>query len=173
VDKKAKDLDYYLSLKYDIIIREIDDPDGAFFQASTEELDPIAFYGVGETPEQAIECFKDTQKALFIDHLENGLPIPEPAPKVDDFYSGKFIVRTSPATHRRLVRMAKRNKLSLNSQINIILSEYSTHGDMLEIMRQSVEDMVTKQAKWNSQYLRPMIETTRRSGAKNSQVEAA
>jgi antitoxin HicB len=135
VKKNKKTIDYYMDLKYDVVLREITDEDGLYFKAFTKELDPIAFYGAGETPEEALKSFEVTKKDLFEIYLENGYEINEPEPEEDDFYSGKFIVRTSPITHRRLVHEAKKRKKSLNSLICETLEVYLAKGDFVDLAK--------------------------------------
>lgn len=133
--KNKKNLDYYLNLKYDVVLREITDEDGLYFKAFTKELDPIAFYGAGETSEQALKSFEETKKDMFEIYLENGYEIKEPEADEDGFYSGKFIVRTSPITHRRLVTEAKKRRKSLNSLICETLEVFLAKDDIVNVAK--------------------------------------
>jgi len=142
VKAETKNLDYYLSLNYEIVIRKITKYDKPFFQAYTRELDPVAFYGVGDTVEEAIKSLEETKEELFGDFIEKGFSIPEPEVIDDESYSGKFIVRTSPATHRKLARMAKKNKQSLNSQIKDILNTYLTKDGILEVAKKELKKAI-------------------------------
>jgi len=52
--------------------------------------------------------------------LEDGNPIPEPAP--DEDYSGKFVARLPRSLHRQLVETAEREGVSLNQFVNVALA---------------------------------------------------
>ncbi|NMC42381.1 MAG: toxin-antitoxin system HicB family antitoxin [candidate division Zixibacteria bacterium] len=135
---KKKDLNYYLGLDYDLIIRKITSEDGSFYQVTTRELSPAAFYGTGDAIEGAIRSFEETKKVLFKHHLERGIEIPEPEREEDSDYSGKFVVRTSPALHCRLVKIAKKNRQSLNSYVNAVLERTTTADDIMEATKQAL-----------------------------------
>jgi predicted HicB family RNase H-like nuclease len=137
--ERKKDLAYYLALDYDIIIRKLQADGETFFQAFTKELDPIAFYGTGDSPLEAIDSFNETKRVLFEDHLENDIPIPEPEREEEAFYSGKFVVRTSPVLHRRLINFAKKDGRSLNSYINAVLEKFSTTEDIVEVFKNAMQ----------------------------------
>lgn len=124
--KRRKDLNYYIGLDYDVKVVRVEDEDEVAYKAYAAELDPNAFYGVGSTKSEALESFEETRKQLIPIFLEDGIPIPEPEREPDDMPSGRFVVRTSPSTHRKLVRLSKKHNQSLNSFINAILEQYTT-----------------------------------------------
>lgn len=127
-----KNLEYYLNLKYDIIIQDRSENEEKLFIAFTRELNKDAFYGVGESPEEAIQSFNDVKVNMFEYLLDIGESIPEPRPIEDELPSGKFIIRTSPALHRQLIELAQENKQSLNSYVNEKLAK-ETILDEIEI----------------------------------------
>jgi len=141
---KDKDLRYYLSFNYDIIIRKIDKYDDVFYEATTRELDPLTFYGVGDTPEAAIESLEEVKQELFPYYLENGIPIAEPEPAERSLPSGRFIVRIPPAIHKRLISLANRNKQSLNAFITSIFERYTTKEALEEIFEKKVALVLEK-----------------------------
>lgn len=61
--------------------------------------------------------------------LEEGIPIPEPAP--DEEYSGKFVVRLPRSPHRQLAETAEREGVSLNQFINVALAQSVGHASAL------------------------------------------
>ncbi len=139
VKTRNKNLDYYLSLNYEIRLRKIDKYEEPLYQAYTRELDPVAFYGVGSTPDEAIRSFEETKREMFEDFLEHGYPIPEPEPIEDESFSGKFLVRTTPRMHRQLLRKAKQQNQSLNSLINEIFTIYLTSEGLVESAKKQIE----------------------------------
>lgn len=142
---RNKNLDHYLGLNYEIILRKIDKYDEPLYLAYAKELDPVAFYGVGRTPDEAIRSFEETKGEMFEDFLENGYPIPEPEPVEDEAFSGKFVVRTTPGMHRQLLRKAKRQNQSLNSLINEIFTIYLTSEGLIERAEKRIEKVLQKQ----------------------------
>ena len=154
---KDKDLQYYLGLKYDVIVREVEDEGGIDYKAFTRELSPDAFYGIGSTPAEAVESFNEVKEELFPYYLENDLAIPEPEPEPELLPSGRFVIRTSPKTHQALIRLADRNQQSLNAYVNSIFERVATAGDLTasftEYFQEAVlECMTAVQTKWDFQF---------------------
>jgi predicted HicB family RNase H-like nuclease len=118
----VKDLNYFNSLNYNIIIEKQEDNGAHWYIAYTNELGKFACYGRGETPADAIDSFEE-EKAVFIEYLfSEGKTIPEPQiPEIEKF-SGFFNVRTSPVIHAKLVKQSKDMDISLNLYLNQILS---------------------------------------------------
>lgn len=140
-----KKLEYYLNLDYDIKVDRIEDEDGFEYKAYSNELDKLAFYGVGDTKAEAIESFEEVREELFEYYFENGIPIPEPVRKKDEILpSGKFIIRTSPKTHAELIKLAEKNNKSLNQYINTLFDRFNTTELILENMKISLNKMTEK-----------------------------
>lgn len=172
MNPNKNDLDYYIGLNYDLIVRKNEDEDGTFFQVFTNELNRHEFYGVGDSEEKAIEHFHESKQDLFADYLKNGLKINEPEVKHEEIiYSGKFIVRTTPLNHMKLVQNAKRDKQSLNSHVNSIIDrhltvdEFSTlSADVLERSMQScVEQHMSDLSTYGFRALRTLETESERS----------
>lgn len=125
-----RDLAYYLSLEYpaEIVRRK----EGIF--AFLPDLDGCA--AQGETVEEALANLDVARKLWLQVRVEDGLPIEEPVSE-DDF-SGRVSLRMSPSLHADLARISRRQKISLNQLLNIILAEY-VGGDRL---RQQVLEAV-------------------------------
>jgi antitoxin HicB len=73
MDKPKKDLDYYLSLPYSILL--VPEGDGGWFAQIPELPGCMTF---GDTQAEVLELIEDA-KHLWLSHsLEEGDPIPEP-----------------------------------------------------------------------------------------------
>lgn len=73
-----------------------------------------------DTFEQIDEMIQDAMRGWIEVALADGLPIPEP--RIEEEYSGKFVVRVPKSLHRRLVRFAEGEGVSLNQYINMVLA---------------------------------------------------
>lgn len=145
-----KKLDYYLNLEYDLIIKKVKENNDFFYKVKTNELDDLAFYGVGDTIEDAINSFNEVKNNLFEYYYNEGLDIPEPektSTKDELLPSGKFIIRTSPQIHKKLIYYAKANKLSLNSYINALFNTLTTTSSILDSAEKLLTSIISKGAK--------------------------
>lgn len=127
-----KDLSFYLGLDYDIKVKKEYFEGESWFVAYAEELGKMACYGQGDNPAKAIESFLN-EKDDFISYLfESKQAIPEPIIDGNDIeiLSGTFNVRTSPAVHTLLAKVAKENRISLNLYVNQILSAAAHISEM-------------------------------------------
>lgn len=129
----VKTLDHYLSLNYPYeLIRDTEE--GGFF-VTHPDLDGCA--AQGETVEEAVENL-DVARELWIEtRLEDGLPVPEPAPEDP---SGRVSLRMPSSLHAKLVRVADRQGVSLNLLLNAALAEYvggaTTQITMQDLVRE-------------------------------------
>lgn len=71
-----KDLEYYLSLDYDIIVRELDEDEGSGWFAYYKDIKTIM--GDGENKDEAIKDVKNAFKEYVKISLKNGDNIIEP-----------------------------------------------------------------------------------------------
>ena len=79
---KQKDLSYYLSLRYHIVIQKHFDYEGEeYFRAEIHDLPGCA--AEGETVDEALERIWEAKRAWIEDRLEKGLNIPEPKDNVN------------------------------------------------------------------------------------------
>ena len=115
-----KDLNYYLSLPYRIVIEP--DPSG---ELTMYIPDLPGCISQGDTLEDAYRMINDAKIAWIETALEDGATIPEPANE-DDF-SGKFVVRVPKSLHKLLNEQAKQEGVSLNQYINFKLSKDSSN----------------------------------------------
>ena len=110
-----KTVEYYMSLPYTIELRR--DPDEGWF-VQVQEL--RGCMSQGETREEALAMIQEAMELWLEVALEDGLPIPEP--RLEESYSGKFVVRVPQSLHRELVESAAREGVSLNQYINVTLA---------------------------------------------------
>lgn len=127
----TKNLSYYLSLDYDVIVSRMEEDGDVIYKAYSGDLDSYVFYGAGETKAEALESFENTKNELFKDYLEEGRNIPEPTREDKTLPSGKFLLRIDPRIHQKLVQLARKRKKSLNSFIDQILVSYTTADDII------------------------------------------
>jgi antitoxin HicB len=109
-----KTVDYYMNLPYTIELRR--DPEEGWFVRVRELRGCMS---QGDTLEEAVAMIQDAMLAWLETALEDGLPIPEP--HLEEDYSGKFVVRVPRSLHRDLVENARREGVSLNQYINVVL----------------------------------------------------
>jgi len=86
----------------------------------TEVLDLNRCIADGETAEEAIHNLEDAIISWIKTAGELNRPIPLPS---DDFYSGKWVIRTPKSLHRKLSELSKREGVSLNTLTVSLLSE--------------------------------------------------
>ncbi len=68
------------------------------------------------TPVQALEGLAGVVRDVLVDLAASGEPIPEPLS--ERTYSGRFVVRVPAEVHRRLVRDAAEQHVSLNRLVS-------------------------------------------------------
>jgi len=100
----------YLELPYNIIIRHVTDESGSYYFAKVQELDGCMSDGI--TVEEVYANIREAMEGWIETRLENGFDIPMP---VDvDNYSGKFVLRLPKSLHARLALEAEKDGVSLN-----------------------------------------------------------
>ena len=115
-----RDLSDYLKLPYTIEFRRevTDEAEGETWFARVVELPGCMTEG--DTLEEAAALIKDAMAAWIEVALEDKRPIPEP--KAADEYSGKFVVRLPKTLHRDIADIARREGVSLNQWVTVVLS---------------------------------------------------
>jgi len=111
-----KDVKYYMSLPYKIVIQK--DPYGGFF-AEVEELEGCMTQG--ETYQEAYENILEAMEGWLEVAIERNINIPEP--QITSHYSGKFTLRIPKSLHEKLAQNAKKENVSLNQYAIHLLSE--------------------------------------------------
>jgi len=117
----SKTLEHYLNLPYRVEIMPLSEADGGGFMASIPQFGRWAMCADGPTIQAAVDRLKEVQKERFAAYLEEGTPIPEPEPDIDE-YSGRFVVRIPKYIHRELALRAKENNVSLNQFVSSLLA---------------------------------------------------
>jgi len=115
IKKNNITLDYYLNLKYPVTIYE--DPEGGFV-AEIEDIPGCLTQG--ETLEEVHAQIDDARRGWLKVAYEEGLEIS--LPRIDQEYSGKFIVRLPKYLHKQLAQNARKDGISLNQYVISILS---------------------------------------------------
>lgn len=118
-NQEKKDLQYYMSLPYTILVQHINDESGQYYYAKVLELDGC--HSHGDTPEEAYRNVQEAMEGYLEVKLEYGNPIPEPVSEND--YSGKFVVRVPKSLHQRLSVEAAKEDISLNQYVLYKLSK--------------------------------------------------
>ena len=104
------DVNDYLNLPYNIILRHVNDDSGSYFYAKVQELDGCM--SDGETIEDAYNNIREAMEGWIETKLDAGFDVPVPM-NIED-YSGRFIVRIPKSLHARLALDAEKEGVSLN-----------------------------------------------------------
>ena len=130
----AKTVEYYISLPY---TREL--VHDAFVGWGIKIKELPGCMSQGETPEEALRMIEYAMFGWLESEIEAGSPIPEP--RVEETFSGKFVVRVPRQLHRLLVESAESNNVSLNQFINVILAqgiEQQKQSKVIEVLQAEV-----------------------------------
>ncbi|MCG8401969.1 MAG: type II toxin-antitoxin system HicB family antitoxin [Firmicutes bacterium] len=112
-----KDLHYYMSLNYEIKLRQLTEEEGSGWFAEIPLLPGCI--SDGETVEEAINNINDAKKCWIETCLELGRDIPAP---VSGEFSGQLRLRMPRSLHKALSEKAKEENVSLNQLIVYQLS---------------------------------------------------
>lgn len=113
---ESKDLEYYLGLKYTMVIRHVSDDSGNYYHGKYVELD-----GCQSTADTVEELIKNLE-AVKKDHIEIKLEFGDPIPEPRELPSGNILLRMPKSLHRDLIENAEREGVSLNQYIMYKLS---------------------------------------------------
>jgi antitoxin HicB len=105
-----KDLEYYLSLPYTVIVKRGTGDGAEYWIARVLELPHCMTHGA--TPEEALRDIEDAKREWLKSNLEAGLPIPEPAK-----FTGQYHLRMPPSLHEALALKSESEDVSLNQFI--------------------------------------------------------
>lgn len=138
-----KDIEYYLSLKYVIELREIPISDGGGFYACIPQFGRYFCFGDGLTESEALSNLDITKKEIFEDYIAKGIKIPDPK---DDFlneneFSGKLLLRVPKALHRELVEAANHNNCSLNQFLNYIITKNLEYHKIISSFKEEMNSI--------------------------------
>lgn len=115
-----RNVEYYLNLPYTIQVYRDSNEENPGWVASVAELSGCITQA--DTFEELGEMINDAMCTWIEAALEDGVEIPEP--RLEEDYSGKFVVRVPNSLHRNLVITSEREGVSLNSYINVALASY-------------------------------------------------
>src|SRR5678815_745799 len=107
----TKDLKYYLLLPYTTVLKKDEEGDTV---ARIEELEGCVSHGSDEA--EAIANLKTMQSAWIEACIKSGREVPEPE-LTEELPSGKFLQRLPRSLHQRLIRLAKKENVSLNTLV--------------------------------------------------------
>ena len=111
-----KNIDYYLKLKYPLVIKQ--DDDGTYF---AEYPDLEGCMTCADTINEVTKLAEDAKLAWLETALENNISIPEP--KEENSYSGSFRIRMPKSLHKELATEAKIEGISMNQYCIYLLSK--------------------------------------------------
>ena len=133
MQKKVKNLDYYMNLKYEARIQK---SDTGYFAEIPDLPGCMTFC---EEFGQLKEMIEDAKKAWFEMSIESNLEIPEPREERE--FSGKFLLRLPRSLHRKLSNQAEENGVSLNQYVLSLLSGGSSVLGILGEIKDRINDM--------------------------------
>jgi antitoxin HicB len=114
----ARSIEEYLALPYTIEVLQDNNTENPGWVARVMELRGCLTQA--DSFAELEYMIRDAMRAWLETALADGLPIPEP--RLDEQYSGKFVVRVPRSLHRKLVGIAVQEGVSLNHFINVSLA---------------------------------------------------
>lgn len=115
--KTNKDLEYYLSLNYSVVVNKVEDEAGNYYYGKIAELDGC--HTTAESVEELMEELEEVKRNYIEIKLEHGDPIPEP----NEMPSGRVLLRMPKTLHWRLAGEAEQEGVSLNQYMIYKLSQ--------------------------------------------------
>jgi antitoxin HicB len=114
IQKKIKDISYYLNLPWTYTIKEDRDKGKRIYIVHVNELPGIAT----DAPslEEAMKLIKEAMEGVFELYLENDEEIPEPVDP--EQFKGNIAYRTSSERHYKLSKEAQKKNQSLSQFID-------------------------------------------------------
>lgn len=104
-----KELNYYLSLPWNVKIHKVKDEDGDYYFGQVHEMPEVR--ADGDTLEECYNLVMEMLASNLEVMIEDKEKIPEP---VDKTYSGKFNLRLPKSLHKKLAEEAEDEGISLN-----------------------------------------------------------
>lgn len=123
---EKKTLEEYMTLNYEIVLRQLTEDDGGGWMATIPQLGSYTFVGDGNTPAEALANLEQLKRYLFEEALKKGTEIPLPIEPTFEKYSGKFMVDIPIALHKELSNGAKENNVKMNEYLVYLLTKYDT-----------------------------------------------
>ncbi len=113
-----KELNYYMTLPYSIILEMWDDGEEPYWVARVIELPHCLIHG--DTPEEAVVEIEEVKKDWIRSNLERGLKIPGPVIRK---HSGQIRLRIPPSLHKVIAYRAVIEGVSLNQYMTAALAQ--------------------------------------------------
>ncbi len=114
----ARSIEEFLTLPYTIQVLQDLNAENPGWVARVVELPGCLTQA--DTFVELEEMIRDAMRAWLETALADGMAIPKP--KVDEQFSGKFVVRVPRSLHRKLVGIAEKEGVSLNQYISTTLA---------------------------------------------------
>jgi antitoxin HicB len=122
--RKSKTLEDYLNASYPYIVYPAEE---GGYVGEIEELPGCMTQA--ETLEELSERIENARRAWIQLAFENGMEIP--LPRLEQEYSGKFVIRLPKYLHRQLAEKAEREGVSLNQFVVTLLSSAASSYQMV------------------------------------------
>ena len=116
-DAKVKDINYYMSLDYTVVINRVHEENGSYYYGKIAELDGCQT--TADTVEELLEELEQVKR----DHIEIKLDFGDPIPEPNEMPSGKIVLRMPKTLHWRLAGEAEQEGVSLNQYMIYKLSK--------------------------------------------------
>lgn len=117
-EDRAKTLDDYLKLPYQITLVRDDEDGKAGWVARVEEIPGCTTRA--RTPQETVSRVTRLLTSWIREAIEEGREVPEP--KAAESYSGRLLLRMPQSLHGELTRSAEREQVSLNQFITDVLA---------------------------------------------------
>jgi antitoxin HicB len=115
-------LEYYMSLPYEIVVKELNEEEGGGVFLSIPQLGAAAVNAHGEKYEEARLLLENVKRDYFEIWLKEGASIPEPQNDNEKDYSGKLVLRMGRTLHATLAAKAEVEGISINTLITNLLN---------------------------------------------------
>lgn len=129
-------------MKYPYSVSLVLDGDDKYWLAKSTCLNGCI--GQGDSVDEAVQELGENEIAWLETAAEVGIEIPEVPVEVENSYSGKVALRMSPAIHKKAVKAAKREGISLNQFINDAIVTYAAEIETTNYVSKAVSKAVSK-----------------------------
>ena len=127
INNMQKQIEYYATLPYQIVIQTLDDGHGVYYVARVIELPDLSM--TGATPEEALAKLESVKREWIETNMELGNKMPEPLQSYK--YSGNIVLRIPSSLHETLTKIAQLEGVSLNQYMVAALSRTVGRDEVL------------------------------------------
>ena len=123
--------------RFSITVRKEMTEEGEMYVARVAELPDVVVYGDSfeYAYEGAIEVIEGAKEVFD----ENNRVFPGPEVNLSSEYSGRLPIRTSKTLHRSLVHRARREGISLNAYVNLLLAREDAVTDVCHKIEKAID----------------------------------